>query len=97
MQNKVFGELPPGSVRPAGILLAYCKAQAEHITREAALYDDFSPSSAWLGGDEYGKRIAEDKYAVNIVNGRAYSARVAVIKGDKIVAVSDETVFGYYG
>lgn len=44
-----------------------------------------------------GKRIAEDKYAVNIVNGRAYSARVAVIKGDKIVAVSDETVFGYYG
>lgn len=50
-----------------------------------------------FGGDEYGKRIAEDKYAVNIVNGRAYSARVAVIKGDKIVAVSDETVFGYYG
>lgn len=75
MLDKVFTELPPGSVRPAGILLTYCKAQAAHITRDMELYDDFSASSAWLGGS--GERWERGPYYVRgLVN-------LAFVTGDE--------------
>lgn len=47
--KNAFALLPLGAVKPLGYLKTQCTLQADNITRNMELYDDFNGNSAWLG------------------------------------------------